>query len=277
MKSINCNGKLLSLKSPVVMGILNITDDSFYKGYLSSGYDAILSHTQKMLDEGASIIDIGGQSTRPGSTFLSAEEEYERIAPVIKLLHDTFQDIIISVDTFYSPVAERAADVGAALINDISGGNLDNQMIATAGRLKLPYVCMHMKGTPQTMQSHANYEDVCREVLQYLLYKQAECLDAGITDFIIDPGFGFAKTVSHNFKLLNELEVFSVIDAPLLVGLSRKKTVYQTLGTTSGQALNGTTVLNTIALQKGANILRVHDVKEAVEAIKLTEALKNFA
>lgn len=274
MKAINCKGQLLSLQTPVVMGILNLTDDSFYKGYLQLDHAALLHKVQQMLRDGAAIIDIGGQSTRPGSVLLSAEEEAARIISVIRFLTDEIPGLIISVDTFYSKVALKAAEAGAAIINDISGGSMDKDMIKTAAALRMPYVCMHMKGTPQTMQQLAAYKNVTEEVLSYMQHKLNECRQAGIIDFIIDPGFGFAKTISHNFQLLNDLELFRIIDAPLLVGLSRKSTIYKTLGTTAEHALNGTTVLHTIALQKGANILRVHDVKEAAEAIKLLQALQ---
>jgi dihydropteroate synthase len=225
-----------------------------------------------MLNEGATILDLGGQSTRPGSKRVSAEEEMKRVIPAVEIIHDKFPAAFISIDTFYAPVAREAVGAGASIINDISAGTMDEDMIDTVAELKVPYVLMHMQGEPQTMQADPVYNNVSLEVLDFFSRKKDELLDKGITDIIIDPGFGFGKTINHNFQLLKELEIFSILDAPLLVGLSRKATIYKTLGVTSVNALNGTTVLNTVALMKGAMILRVHDVKEAMEAVKLVNA-----
>jgi dihydropteroate synthase len=272
MRSINCKGKLISLDVPPVMGIINATPDSFYKGDLPAGKEAILQLAEKMLADGAAILDIGGMSTKPGSEAVSANEEMNRLIPVIESIHNQFPDAVISADTYVSEVAKAAVAAGASLINDVSGGELDPDMIPTVAALRVPYICMHMKGTPATMQQHAQYDDVTKEVLDYFIQKTDECKKAGIKDVIIDPGFGFAKNASQNFTLLKNLAVFKMLDRPILAGLSRKKTIYSTLGVTTAEALNGTTVLNTLALQNGANILRVHDVKEAVEAVRLMEA-----
>ncbi|UAY50918.1 dihydropteroate synthase [Ferruginibacter albus] len=269
MYTLNCKGKLLVIESPLVMGILNITPDSFYEGYLDKELPAIVSLAEEMISAGADILDIGGQSTRPGSVRISAEEELDRILPVIQAILKKMPSAIISVDTYYSRVAEAAIENGASIINDISAGNMDSKMIATVASLQIPYICMHMKGSPDTMQNGPRYENVVTEVLDFFIDKIAECKNAGINDVIIDPGFGFGKTIAHNFILLKYLHTFSMLEKPILAGISRKSTVYKTLGTTANEALNGTTVLNTIALLNGASIVRVHDVKEAKEAIKL--------
>lgn len=253
------------------MGILNITPDSFYKGYLQHTGDEIISLAANMIAHGASIIDIGGQSTRPGSSRVAAGEETDRVIPVIEKLHSNFPGSIFSIDTFYSTVAKAAVNAGAGIINDISAGNMDSEMIAVAGALKVPYVCMHMQGTPQTMQADPRYNNVTQEVLDFFIQKTEECRLAGIHDVILDPGFGFGKTTGHNFELLKNLAVFKMLDKPILAGLSRKGMICRSLGINASEALNGTTVLNTIALQNGANILRVHDAKEAKEAIDLIE------
>ncbi|RYY49389.1 MAG: dihydropteroate synthase [Chitinophagaceae bacterium] len=275
MHTLNCKGKILSLEKPIVMGILNITPDSFYKGYLEYKEEEILSMAANMLGQGATIIDIGGQSTRPGSDRLDAAEEEDRILPVVEKLSKHLPGAILSVDTYYSKVAASAVSAGASIVNDISAGNMDEAMIPLVGSLKVPYICMHMKGTPQTMQQNPQYDNVTIEVLDFFIQKLAQCRGAGIHDVIIDPGFGFGKTTRHNFKLLKEMEDFKILNCPLLAGVSRKGMIYKTLGTDPQQALNGTTVLNTIALQHGAAILRVHDVKEAMEAISLLEAYQN--
>lgn len=267
--TLNCNGKLLTADQPLVMGIINATPDSFYEGSRFPIHETAMRQAEKMLPEGADIIDIGGQSTRPGAKQVGVAEELSRVIPVIELVHNQFPDAIISIDTYHSLVALEAISAGASIVNDISGGNLDPEMIPAIGRMDVPYICMHMKGDPQTMQQYASYKNIHRELLDYFIAKKNECLDAGIKDFIIDPGFGFAKTTEQNFELLNKLEIFSILDCPILVGLSRKSTIYKTLGVSVEQALNGTTVLNTIALMKGASILRVHDVKEAREAVML--------
>ena len=276
MFTLNCKGKLLSLETPVVMGIINATPDSFYEGHLHKGVNAVLALADKMINEGAAIIDVGGQSTRPGSERIEADEELSRVLPAIVAIAHRFPDTILSIDTYYSKVATEAVAAGVHIVNDISAGTLDAEMIPAIGALKnVPYICMHMKGTPQDMQEHAHYDDVVREVLDFFIFKVETCRLAGITDVIIDPGFGFAKTIEHNFLLLKELALFNMLNRPILVGLSRKATVYKTLGITAAEAINGTTVLNTIALLNGANILRVHDVKEATEAVKLVQRCNN--
>jgi dihydropteroate synthase len=269
MFTLNCRGRLLTFDSPIVMGIINVTPDSFYSGSRQSTVDAALQKAEQMINEGATILDLGGQSTRPNSKQISAEEEAERVCPAIEAVHKQFPYAIISVDTYYALVAEEALQAGASIVNDISAGTLDNNMLSTVANLKAPYICMHMKGSPENMQQHAIYENVTREVLDYFIQRIHVCKKAGINDVIIDPGFGFAKTITHNFELLRNLSVFKMLEKPIIVGLSRKSTVYKTLGITSEEALNGTTVMNTLALLNGANILRAHDVKEAVEAIKL--------
>jgi dihydropteroate synthase len=271
MFTLNCKGRLLVVDKPIVMGILNVTPDSFYSGSRVNE-DEILRKAEKMLAEGASILDIGGQSTRPGSEQIGADEELKRIINSLKTLLKHFPEAIISIDTYHSKVAKEAVAAGSSIVNDIGGGNLDDKMLNTVAELKVPYICMHMKGTPETMQQHTSYEDVTKEVLDYFIQKIDACKKAGINDVIIDPGFGFAKTISQNLELLKNLSVLNILDKPMLVGLSRKATIYKTLQTTPEEALNGSTVLHTISLLNGANILRVHDVKEAVEAIKLVEA-----
>lgn len=271
MFTLNCTGRLLTFDSPIVMGIINVTPDSFYSGSRQSTADAALRKAEQMINEGATILDLGGQSTRPNSKQISAEKEAERVCPIIETVHQQFPDAIISVDTYYAFVAEEAVKAGASIVNDISGGMLDENMLSTVARLKAPYICMHMKGTPENMQQHAVYENVTREVLDYFIQRIDVCKRAGINDVIVDPGFGFAKTISHNFELLKNLSVLKMLEKPIIAGLSRKSTVYKTLGITAEEALNGTTVMNTLALLNGANILRVHDVKEAMEATKLLE------
>lgn len=269
MFTLNCNGRLLIIDKPVAMGIINTTPDSFYQNSRAAAIDTALKAAERMLADDAVFLDIGGQSTAPGSTLISAEDEAERVLPIIEALHKTFPQSYISVDTFYADVARQAVAAGACLINDVSGGMMDENMLSTAAFLPVPYVLMHIKGTPQTMQQHAVYEDVTKEVLDYFIQKTDACKQSGIHDIIIDPGFGFAKTIDQNFTLLNSLDIFKMLQKPILAGISRKGTIYKTLGITPDKALNGTTVLNTIALLKGANILRVHDVKEAAEAIEL--------
>ena len=264
------------METPVVMGIINATPDSFYEGHLHKGVDAVLALAEKMIIEGAAILDIGGQSTRPGSERIEAAEELSRVIPVIEAIAYRFPDAVLSIDTYYSKVAKEAVAAGVHIVNDISAGTLDAEMIATVGALKnVPYICMHMKGTPQNMQQQAVYDDVVKEVLDFFIFKVEACRLAGIIDVIIDPGFGFAKTLEHNFALLQELAVLDMLNRPVLVGLSRKATIYKTLGITAAESINGTTVLNTIALLNGANILRVHDVNEAREAVKLVQRYNN--
>jgi dihydropteroate synthase len=272
--TINCNGKLIDLSSPKVMGILNVTPNSFFDGGKHTNEKAILVQVEKMLLEGATFIDMGGYSSKPSAEFVSEEEELQRLVPVIKDIVKEFPDVIISVDTFRSKVAQEAIENGAAIINDISAGNLDAKMMKTVAKLQVPYIMMHMKGTPQTMQSLAQYENIVKEMLFYFSQKIAQARSLGINDLILDPGFGFAKTLEQNFEVLSKLELFQMTELPLLVGVSRKSMVYKTLETTAEFALNGTTSLNTISLLKGAKILRVHDVKEAVECVKLHQQLK---
>lgn len=275
MFTLNCNGSLLVLDRPLVMGIINATPDSFYIGSRFQGVDGILHQAEKMLKDGAAILDIGGQSTRPGSKQVGADEEMNRIIAAIESLNHNFPLSIISIDTYYSKVAREAIAAGAGMVNDISGGNFDPAMIETVGQLCVPYVCMHIKGTPETMHQNPTYENVTREVLDYFIQKTDVCKKAGIHDVIIDPGFGFGKTISHNFRLLKDLSNFTVLGKPLMSGISRKSTIYKTLEVTAEEALNGTTVLNTISLLNGANILRVHDVKEAAEVVKLITAYQS--
>lgn len=269
MFTLNCKGRLLVVDKPLVMGIINLTPDSFYSGSRFSGTDAVLAQAEKMLDEGASILDIGGQSTRPGSIRISAEDELKRVIEPIAAIAQQFPESFISVDTYYSTVAEKAVAAGASIVNDISAGSMDEKMISTVSKLNTPYVLMHMQGNPSIMQQAPLYTDVVQEVLDFFIFRLAGLRKEGIKDIIIDPGFGFGKTISHNFQLLKNLPVFKMLDAPLLAGLSRKSTVYKTLKIPVEESLNGTTSLNTIALINGASILRVHDVKEAKQAISL--------
>lgn len=269
MYILNIKGKLIQIESPWVMGIFNATPDSFYEGHLEKSAETNLEIISEMIADGAKIIDIGGQSTRPGSEKISAEEELARVLPIIILVKEKFPDTLISIDTYYATVAEEAVAKGADLVNDISGGTIDGNMLEAVGKLNVPYICMHIKGTPQTMTTETNYDNILVEMMQYFNERIIACRAAGIKDIIIDPGFGFAKTTEQNFLLLNELEYFKTLNLPILAGISRKKMIWSTLGTNATEALNGTTVLNSVALMKGASILRVHDVKEAVEAVKL--------
>lgn len=271
--TLNCKGKLIDITDPKVMGILNVTPDSFYDGAAYPNDTAILSAVENMLLEGATFIDIGGYSSRPGADEVSLKDELKRVIPTIQLVLKEFPECLISVDTFQSKVAAESIAAGAALINDISAGQLDPNMMQTVGELGVPYIMMHMKGTPKTMKDLTQYDDLIKDINFYFSQRLAEARSYQIKDLIIDPGFGFAKTRSQNFELLKKLEHLKISDVPILIGLSRKSMIYKTLLTTSDEALNGTTALNTIALIKGANILRVHDVKEALECIKLTEQL----
>jgi dihydropteroate synthase len=272
MFSLNCKGKLLLIEKPLVMGILNITDDSFYPESRVQNMEAIKNKATQMMNEGADIIDIGAQSTRPGSRRILAGEELEKLIPAIEMLTNLFPGIIISIDTYHALVAKESVSAGATMVNDISAGEMDKNMLSTVASLEVPYICMHMKGVPETMQQQAYYNDVTKEVLDFFIKKTEECRLAGINDVIIDPGFGFGKSISQNLSLLKNLPVFKMLDKPILAGLSRKSTIYKTLQIPVEDSLNGTTVLHTIALQHGASILRVHDVKEAKEAITLWEA-----
>ena len=269
--TINCKGQLIDLSTPKIMGILNVTPNSFYDGGKFTLSENGLSQVGKMLDEGATFIDIGAYSSKPNAEFVSEEEECSRILPVIKSILKQFPDALISIDTFRSRIAAVCIENGAAIINDISAGNLDEKMMDVVAKYNVPYIMMHMRGTPQTMQSQTNYENIIKEMLFYFSEKVNKARSLGINDLIIDPGFGFAKTLEQNYEVLQNLELFKMLDLPLLAGISRKSMVYKPLGVTANEALNGTTVLNTIALSKGANILRVHDVKEALECVKLFE------
>ncbi|SFC17283.1 dihydropteroate synthase [Spirosoma endophyticum] len=279
-KTLNCRGRLVDLTTPAVMGILNVTPDSFFAGSRllveNSISTAAVDVAQRMIRDGATFLDIGGYSTRPGAAEVSPTEEADRVLPVIEAILTNFPDALISIDTFRASVAHQAVEAGAAIINDVAGGTLDPAMFETAAALGVPYILMHMRGTPQTMQSLAKYTNVTTEVIDELAVRVATLRSLGQKDIILDPGFGFAKTISQNFDLLNHLETFRLFDEPLLVGISRKATIWKTLAISANKALNGTTVLNTIALTKGASILRVHDVREAVEAIKLTQELTFF-
>ena len=273
--TLNCKGNLIDLTIPKVMGILNCTPDSFYDGGNYKSDLEFLSQTEKMLLEGATFIDVGAYSSKPNANFVSEKEEISRILPVINLILKEFPQTILSIDTFRSKVAKIAIENGAALINDISAGNLDVEMIETIAKLQVPYIMMHMKGTPQTMQTLTNYDDIIKEIIFYFSEKIALARSFGINDLVVDVGFGFAKTLNQNYEILQKLELFNILELPLLAGISRKSMIYKTLETTAENSLNGTTVLNTIALVKGAKILRVHDVKEAVECVKLVGKLEN--
>jgi dihydropteroate synthase len=271
--TINCKGQLVDLSSPKVMGILNLTPDSFYDGGLFKDEVLALKQVEKMLSEGATFIDVGAYSSRPNAEDISELEELQRIAPIVELMVKEFPDALISIDTFRSEIAKQCIEIGACMINDISAGKLDERMLPTVAKLHVPYIMMHMQGTPQTMQKMTQYDHLIKNILFYFSERVTAARGLGIVDLIIDPGFGFAKTLNQNYELLNSLESFKILDLPLLIGVSRKSMVYKPLNSSSKEALNGTTVLNTIALQKGASILRVHDVKEAVECIQLMEYL----
>ena len=272
---INANGQLMDLSEPQVMGILNVTPDSFYAGSRGVTESYIIERLHQILDEGASIVDIGAYSSRPGAQEVSVEEEMERLRTGLELIRKHRPDAIVSVDTFRADVAKMCVEeYGVAIINDISAGQMDKEMFTTIARLGIPYIIMHMKGTPQTMQNNPQYDHFLKEIFYYFSEKVQKLRDLGVKDIIIDPGFGFAKTLEHNYELMNHLEEFSLFELPLLVGVSRKSMIYKLLGTTPEEALNGTTSLNTIALLKGANILRVHDVKEAVEAVRIVGKMK---
>jgi len=269
--TINCKGQLIDLSTSKIMGILNVTPNSFYDGGKFTLSENGLSQVGKMLDEGATFIDIGAYSSKPNAEFVSEEEERNRILPVVQGILNKFPDALLSIDTFRSGIAAVCIENGAAIINDISAGNLDEKMVEVIAKYNVPYIMMHMRGTPQTMQSLTNYENIIKEMLFYFSEKVNKSRSLGINDLIVDPGFGFAKTLEQNYEVLQNFELFKMLDLPLLAGISRKSMVYKPLGLTANEALNGTTVLNTIALTKGANILRVHDVKEAVECMTLFE------
>lgn len=271
---LQSGGRLLDLSEPVVMGILNATPDSFYNKGRESSTDDLLRNAERMIKDGAVILDIGGASSKPGSAISEPGTELSRVLPVIEIIHKRFPDVWLSADTYHAAVAREAVAAGVSIINDISGGNIDRDMLRTVAALKVPYIAMHMQGIPQTMQDDPQYEDVVTEVTSYLLDVCTQAKDAGITDIIIDPGFGFGKTVTHNFALLKQLHTLRIAGKPILAGLSRKSLICKTLGVNPEDALNGTTALHMVALQQGASILRVHDVKEAVEVIKLYQQLQ---
>ena len=273
MQTINCKGTLIDLVRPRVMGIINVTPDSFYDGGATTLEHQIIKQATQMLDQGATILDVGGYSSRPGATDISEQQEIDRVIPAIKAIIEAFPKALISIDSFRSNVVKQAVKAGACIANDISAGKLDPKMIETIGDLQIPYCMMHMRGTPQTMKSLTDYKNITKEVLFYFSERVAAARAYNINDIIIDPGFGFAKTTHQNFELLNHLELFENLDIPLLAGVSRKSMVYKTLDITPKQALNGTTALHMVALQKGASILRVHDVQPAIECIKLFEQL----
>lgn len=272
---INCRGRLLDLSTPRVMGIINVTDDSFYRASRSTKLAEALQRAEAMVQQGAALLDVGGQSTRPGAQPVSEEEELKRVLPVLEALCTRFPDVIVSVDTYRARVAAQAIAAGAALINDISAGRLDEALLPLVARLKVPYVLMHMQGTPQTMQQHPTYGNVVEEVFRFFSDRLATLYSLGIYDVIIDPGFGFGKTLRHNYTLLKHLKTFSTLGCPLLVGISRKSMVYKPLGLNADVALNGTTALHVLALQGGARLLRVHDVAEAMQVIRLQEEFQN--
>lgn len=273
MMTLNCKGSLIDLQQPKVMGVLNLTPDSFYDGGKYKGQKSILTQVEQMLAEGATFIDVGAYSSRPGADHITVEEELKRITPVVSLLVDHFPDIILSIDTFRSRVAEKCIEYGAAIINDISAGVLDPQMMGTVAKMKVPYIMMHMQGTPQTMKDLNTYTELVEDICFYFSEKIAAARELGIHDIVIDPGFGFAKNIAQNYELLQKFSLFKTFEVPLLAGLSRKSMIYKVLEKTPDEALNGTTALHMVALEKGANILRVHDVKEAVECVALFEKL----
>lgn len=267
--TINCKGQLIDLTTPKVMGILNVTPNSFFDGGKYKNDSEILSRVEKMLKDGATFIDIGAYSSKPSAEFVSEEEELQRIIPIIQLILEHFPETLISIDTFRSEVAKACIENGAVIINDISAGILDDKMLETIAKYNVPYIMMHMRGTPQTMQTMTNYDNIVKEILFYFSERIAQARSLGINDLIVDPGFGFAKTLEQNYEVLQKMELFEMLELPLLAGVSRKSMIYKTLNSSADKALNGTTVLNTIALTKGAKILRVHDVKEAMECVTL--------
>ena len=267
--TINCKGQLVDLSTPKVMGILNVTPNSFFDGGKYKNENEILSQIEKMLIDGATFIDVGAYSSKPNAEFVSQQEEISRIVPAINLILQHFPETILSVDTFRSEVATASIENGAAIINDISAGNLDNKMLISIGKYNVPYIMMHMRGTPKTMQTLTDYDDIVKEMLFYFSERIAQARSFGINDLIVDPGFGFAKKLDQNYEVLKKMELFNMLELPILAGISRKSMIYKTLNTSMEEALNGTTVVNTLALTKGAKILRVHDVKQAMECVTL--------
>ena len=273
--TINCTGKLVDLSTPKIMGILNVTPDSFYDGGVHNSEKKILDHVEKMLNDGAIFIDIGAYSSRPNAINIDEDEELNRVVPALELVNKKFPEAIISIDTFRSKVAETCLNSGASIINDISAGEMDEKMMKIVGKYNVPYVMMHMKGNPQNMIRKTNYDDMLKEIIKYFSKKINQAVSYKINDMIIDPGFGFAKDLKQNYDLLSNIDLLKILDKPIMVGISRKSMIYQSLKTSAKESLNGTTVLNTVSLIKGASILRVHDVKEANECIKLISALNN--
>ena len=271
--TINCTGKLVDLSTPKIMGILNVTPDSFYDGGVHNSDKKILKHVEKMLNDGAVFIDIGAYSSRPNGINIDEDEELNRVVPALELVINKFPETIISIDTFRSKVAETCLNSGASIINDVSAGEMDKKMMKIVGKYNVPYVMMHMKGNPQNMIKKTNYDDMLKEIIKYFSKKINQAVSYKINDMIIDPGFGFAKDLKQNYNLLSNMDLLKILEKPIMVGISRKSMIYQSLKTNAKESLNGTTVLNTVSLIKGASILRVHDVKEANECIKLINAL----
>lgn len=275
-QTLNCRGQLVSLEKPIVMGILNVTPDSFYDGGRHTQLFSQLRQTEKMLKEGATIIDIGGMSSRPGAEIISEDVELKRVLPIISAIQEEFPKAIVSIDTVRGKVAEEAVNSGASIVNDISAGKMDESMYPTVSRLGVPYILMHMQGKPASMQNEPIYTDVVKDVLDFLIEEVGKLRTLNVKDIIIDPGFGFGKTVEHNYALLKKMHVFQMLDCPLLAGVSRKSMIYKVLETSAKEALNGTTALHMVALQQGAKILRVHDVKPAIETVRLWEQLEEI-
>ena len=273
--TISLREKLMDFSVPKIMGILNITPDSFYDGGRYNSKDKIQKQIEKMIISGADIIDVGGYSSRPGAKDISIEDELNRVIPVIKIIKKKFPETIISIDTFRSQIASEAIISGADIVNDISGGNLDSNMFQTVSKHKVPYILMHMRGKPENMMSKTNYENLTKDICKYFSQRIDKAKSCGVNDIIIDPGFGFSKTTQQNYELLNNLEFFKEFQIPIIIGISRKSMIYKTLNTTPEKALNGSSVLHTIGLMKGANILRTHDVKEAVECVKIVGQLND--
>lgn len=272
---MNCKGQLIDLSIPKVMGILNVTPNSFFDGGKYKNEAEIISQVDKMLSEDATFIDIGAYSSKPSAEFVTEQEEIERIVPVIELILKHFPETLLSIDTFRAAVAKASIESGAAIVNDIAAGELDDKMFEVIAKYNVPYIMMHMRGNPQTMQSLTQYDDIVKEMLFYFSEKVKHARSLGINDLILDPGFGFAKTTDQNYEVLQKMELFNLLELPVLAGVSRKSMIYKTLGNTAQEALNGTTVINTIALTKGAKILRVHDVKEAMECVTLFEKMNS--
>lgn len=276
VNKINCKDKILDLASPVVMGILNVTQDSFFDGGKYISGEEIIWQAKKMIDEGVTIIDIGAYSTRPGASDISEKQELEKLIPAIEEVRKTFPEIIISADTFRANVAKEAAEAGADIINDISGGTFDERMYSIVANMNIPYILMHIQGTPENMQNNPTYQDVTNEIFSFFSTKIKDLKKRGINNIILDPGLGFGKTIMHNYELLANLSIFKSFGLPILIGASRKSFINKIISVTPKESLNGTTVANTIALLNGANILRVHDVKQAVEAIKIVAEVKKI-